>query len=426
MKILNILRNKEEITYSYFIIIIFASFLWISIFLIFPNSKTPDETAHYKVVQTLADFKWPILSQNPVKSLNPNSDLTVFSAQAYHPPLYYLTASAFYKTASLFNLNGIEQYKFTKLSSFTFFIITIYFIHKALMIYFSVKSSTFLTLATTTQPTFLAMSIAINPDIGAIALATIFFYYLLKILGEGNFTYIKILLFAFLTAIAILFKFSNIILVPIFIFSSIILGLHKVKESVGKLLVYFAVIIMVLSPWFTVNYLIYRELIVDNFHLTYIDPEYSHTLFTLGRDVIMDLMLATYNLSGNPWFYQQAPQIIRNVYLIVLLTMILIGFYYIFKKRSSLKELGAVVATSFATAFMFFSIFSLEIIFFYNHYALYGRYFLILLIPIVLTIAFALTYINKEKIRHLSLLLFLFGLLNLLLNAYFLLTLETI
>jgi len=428
---------------------------WLIFYSAIPPFQTPDEQGHYNFVQSLADLNYPSFPKAEKKCDSSEvRDVTNYyegnkipfneqrivgktniipnqkyfeeincTAQANHPPLYYATSAIFYKTATILDFFGTTRFYFTRLSSLVFYIIFIIFAYKSFSLLFSRKTSLFLSITVGIQPTILMLAVGINPEIAAVSLATASFYFIIKYLKAGAFTYRNILFLALLSAGAVLSKLTGAIVIPFFLFS-ILISNSKVVTSIKKTLVYLFLMLFFISPWLLLNWKVNSKLALDNLDFIYpknLRAPISHKEMVIG--VLKDFRNAFLTIPGRiGWLDTPLFSFLAGSEVIVLFFSFIIGIFATLKagiKTVTGKILSASIV--FVLAVLIFNLYlAISMQLKLGIGGLQGRYFIIGTVPFLIVTTYGLAKLvrvsdetTSKVILNISILIyFIFVLFN--------------
>jgi len=275
-------------------------FAWFLFYIFTPPFQTPDEEGHYENIFWFSHLVYPQVEKKGEKNYHfvdqfipffnfknkPFSFKKIFSSplikksskevnikkltpknlQAYHPPLYPIIGTIFFKMAEILNFNLIFQFYFIRLLSGFFYFLMVFIVYYILKIIFKQEKEIIPALLFfSLNPQILRAGISINPDIAISFFSYLFLYFLLIFLNQ-KLTLKKILILSFTAGLSTLSKFSGIFNVLVFI---AYLFFHK--KTKNKLLIFFMFFIIffiTILPWILTNLKINKTPIVSEAFIT--------------------------------------------------------------------------------------------------------------------------------------------------------------
>lgn len=294
---------------------IFVFLSYVVFFILFPPFQNPDEQGHYETVYWTSQWFYPYVSLNFIVPKHPyagdvqqyfshviqhnfvipdyaaiansqilqrkdylqkqKKEFLPISNQAYNPPVYYVTAAVFLNLSKFLDLNLLQQFYFTRLTSAFFYFGTIYFAYKILIKLFGNSKKTmgaFLFFAL--NPIVMQSGIGISPDIAITFFVTAFFYIVATRNIEKRNT---IFLLSCVAGVALLTKITAVFLIPAFIYY-----LYASRKLIRNFLynsgLFCLTVFIFQIPWMIFNFLRYHTVVVSDIALG-IPPKNVHTTF---------------------------------------------------------------------------------------------------------------------------------------------------
>ena len=278
--------------------LLFILAAWLLFFLAVPPFENPDEDGNYAYVQSLATGNYPVLThgETPDKAISEigaelrsaydfnqtrfkqdrifdaqpgavdetKSDYVETSIQAYHPPVYFATAAMFYWCARTAGLSSLAVFYVTKFTSLFFYLVFVANLWLFLRTMLARREAGYLTLAVAIQPSLLMMATSINPEIGAVAFFTVIFFLLTLALRNGSINSGLAGFLGVLSALAVLTKFTNIILLPLALAGIAFCLQCSWKRKIHLGAVYLVTAAVLVSPWLAFNQNHYGTLLPHN------------------------------------------------------------------------------------------------------------------------------------------------------------------
>jgi len=400
---------------------------WLIFYVAIPPFQSPDEQGHYNFVQSLSNLSYPsfpkagkLCDSSEVRDVtnyyegnklpfNENKIISKPNAipnrnyaekinctvQANQPPLYYLASTVFYKTATFFNFFGATRFYFTRLSSLFFYIIFIIFSYKSFLLLFNKKTSFFLSVAVGIQPTILMLAVGLNPEIGAVSLSTVVFYFILKYLKTGKLNYKNLFLLVLISAAAILSKITSLVVIPTCLFLIIRSKNLNLTDMLKKMVIYLFFTFLFITPWLLANWKVNSSIMLDNLALVY-PKTLTAPLPTkvVVKGVLKDFENAMRTIPGMiGWLDTPLFESLAILELIAAFFAFTMGLFATLKERfGTFTEKALLTSVLFVTAVFTFNLylainFQLRI----GVSGLQGRYFIIGVVPFFIVAVYGLT-----------------------------------
>ena len=399
---------------------------WLLFFFLTPPFQTPDEDGHYAYVQSLSHGRYPVLpstyaeigrKQSPELQFLTGkfalseiafrenvlahqqdggnseglSDRTEASVQAYHPPLYYVTASVIYNVAQIAGFSPLEKYYATKITSGVFYCIFLLFALRIYRLFFSRQLSQGLLIVTAVQPMILMLATSINPEIAAIALFTAALFYVLRAYKNEALDIKTVAIIAVLSGLAALSKLSAIVFVPFFLTSlwfAFKIPLKKKFIFSGE---YLLIGMAMLAPWLFFNFRHYGMLLPTNFGLIFSGvTAQSFALREVIQAVYADLSYGLQQIPGVfGWLDAPVFTAARIGYMVLLVGSIVGGIISMWKAPREQKWVSLLAVNALCWILLFLIYLSYD---FHNKYVgfamIQGRYALLATVPTFILIGF--------------------------------------
>ncbi|MHB8860104.1 MAG: DUF2142 domain-containing protein [Thermoleophilia bacterium] len=390
---------------------------WLIIFLLTPPFEAPDENKNYAYVQSLASGHLPRLpaaneegeselgielersywfdsiafhENHIVNSLRPpidesRSDSVDSSMQATHEPLYFITASVFYRMARFAGFSAAGTYYATRLASLGFFLLFVGGFWKVAGMVMEDRAAQYLTMAIALQPTLLMIATCVNADIGVVALMTLAIGVLLAGLRSGSTRLSFAVLMGVLSGAAFWAKFPGVILIPVVL---ICLAWSVKSEAVVKLRLigaYLLSTLAVISPWLFINLIRYHSLLNSNGGIVE-RPEINTDTTSIIMIPLNDLRQSLYSFAGNfGWLDAPVFLELRLIYPIIVATLIVLAVWiYIKREKLDFRFDHLPFVSTLAVTFLMVFLISFSLLMALKYYwvfPLQGRYYLVCLLP---------------------------------------------
>lgn len=356
------------------ITVLLIFFPFILYFILTPLFHINDESEHYKYIIALSELSYPRLNspgemstvipdierldarfhlyssigddrylpdyesiilpnhQDRIKVHNP-----ILSNQAYHPPLYYIPATILYWISQIVTSSATVQVYIVRITSGLFFAGTVFFFYKSLVLLYPKKKFVVsaLLVASSINPIMLKMAVGINPDIGLTFWTAVCIWLVLYYRKVEKWTNQTVAMFAIVIAMAILTKFSGIVLAGAFLVY-VFIQKQRTSEKLKKVLIFSIVGIAMLTPWFFLNTMRYGSIVPQNFSLMCNQTLPALNIFQVVWASGYDIKQAVQEFSGFlgwghvaipfSWFYR--------IYLIGIAVLFPIGLYSLYKKKA--------------------------------------------------------------------------------------------
>ena len=378
--------------------------------------QTKEVTSNF----VLPDFKKIRSSELRNKIMYSEREINGFNQtniQSYHPPLYYLFASSFFRLADSLHLNLIDHIYFVRLFSGLLYFGSVFFAYKILELFFRDKDvSRNVLLFFSLNPEVLKMGIAINHDMQVVFFSLLFLYFFLFFHKKISFTHI--ILLGIISAGATLSKFSGVFTAVTFAGYQIIQT--KLNGKMLKNILFFGTTIFVfMLPWFAFNYQRYKTPMIQNIVLGQEKPLQPHSMissFALAAGEFRHTFMHYAGFLGwnetyiFKWFFL--------IYAGIFALLSFMGFYRCFKKKSSIHRILVLYTSSL---FLFLFVFG-----FYEKrvgvsWDIQGRYLLPAFLPLVVFMTTALSSFIKHHMKKASVLMSMFSLFHYYLILFFVL-----
>ena len=393
---------------------------WFLVFLATPPFETPDENKNYAYVQSLANGHLPRLpaageageselgielersywfgaiafhEDRIVNSLRPpidesKSDDVDTSMQATHEPLYFLTASSFYRLARFAGFSAAKTYYATRLASLGFFMVFIVAFWKVAKMMMDERAAQYLTMAIALQPTLLMVATCVNADIGVIALTTLTIGVLLAGLKAGSTRLSFAVLLGILTGAAFWAKFPGVILIPVVMLSLAFSLKSETIQKVRLIGAYALSTVAAMAPWLVINLIRYHSLLNSNGGIAQ-RPEFDTNTTSIILMPLNDVRQSLYTFAGSfGWLDAPVFLELRLIYPFAVAVLIVLAVWITIRREKLQFRFDHIpfVSTLAVTSLMLFLIaFSLLMVLkYYWAYPLQGRYYLIGLLPAAL------------------------------------------
>lgn len=326
-----------------------------------------------------------------------NQELQSFdkrSSQSYHPPLFYLIASQFYRLGDFLHLNLIQHIYMVRLASAMLFFGSLLFISKIFLRLFPDKKIAYgLLIFWGMNPFLLANSVGINPD-NMITFSSALFFYLFLRFSKNIFSYPYLILFGIVTGIATVSKFSGI--VSFGFFGLLILLQYRFSiDLIKKSLVYGGSWFAITLPWFMLNMSRYKTPIIENFSIVPQKPIVPVPFFEAVFQALFEFRHTFMHYSGFIGWSETYPfKILFISYSLSLIPLVIIGLVQFFKQKNIyFKYLGGYVILFLIFCYLLglnFKIIGLS-------WDIQGRYILPIFFSIPVLIFFATSSFFKNR-----------------------------
>lgn len=319
------------------IILIFISYL--IFFILTPPFQFPDEPEHFENVYWVSKLQYPYVykqnTKNPRLFVAPlltlynlpedtqntynilqfnsiqnstlrkkttesleNRALDAISSQAYHPPLYYVFASIFFRLGMIFRLDVISLFYVVRLSSACIYgamVIIGYYILKRFFHNNNVLNNILIFFAL--NPLVLKSGIGITHD-GLLALFLMaLFWYIVTFQKTKMIGFKQLFIMAILSAGASLTKLSGLSAV-LFVIFYIVIYRGFTKKNLWLIMIYCLIVYGFILPWFVFNYLRYKNPIVDNFGLIIKGGLHPQPIITACLKAVFEFRHAIMHFAG--------------------------------------------------------------------------------------------------------------------------------
>lgn len=412
---------------------IFFSY-WIFFFLI-PPFQTPDEGTHFDVVYWLSLGIFPKVPQKANLLFSPeNVQFALFqqvdsfaqnipnypaigkstlqkttaytqsekkrfqplALQAYNPPLYYIVASFFLRSAQFFHTSLLSQLYIVRLTSSLFYFLTLGVTYKVfLALYKKEKVANGLILFFGLNPLLMQSGVGISPDI-ALIFFTAWVFLCIVSLRKEKLSLKNAIIVGLLVGMAALSKITAVILIPGFLLYLFLKKKNK-KEFLLQSTVFLFTVALLLFPWLMDNYLQYHRVLMTTPVLGYLPATYKP--FTVIGSVVTSIVGFRHvflHFSGFLGWNDIFPfSFIFIPYTILFFIFFFVGLIILTKQK---EVVGKVVALSTGSLFFFFLLIDvLRKVQSHQTWEIGGRDALFMLLPFVICITSGITFIFRKK-----------------------------
>lgn len=357
-------------------IFLFIACSYLIFFFLIPPFQSPDEPEHYETTFWVSQFKWPYIPTkkqaplvkyqmaeitkvydsnqvnkpfilpnfNQIKSssLRHKSGYTEkeikkfsqMSSNAYHPPVVFFLSSLFIHIANIFKSDLITKFYMARLSSMFLYFGTVFIVYNIFkQLFENKKIISSLLIFFSINPLLLSISSGINPDNAIIFFSALVFYLFLR-LSNKKITFFNCIIFGLLCGIATLSKFSGLTTLG-FIGLMFLIKYKITKEFFQKAIILTMSWLVVVLPWFGLNFSRYHKPIVDNFTIA---PRFINPANPISGSIasILEFRHTFMHYSGFlGWNETHGPKIYFFSYAIVIMILTILGLLAIIKKRDN-------------------------------------------------------------------------------------------